>query len=142
MNTFSKILVPIDGSAGSARAVEVAMELGRALGATIVLLEVIEEFGPLPGKYEAAPPGKDRTAWLAEERFAPLRDLLDAPDVSWTRRVEEGYPPETICEIAEQDGVDLIILGSRGLRAVGRFLVGSVSDRVVHHAPCSVLVAK
>jgi nucleotide-binding universal stress UspA family protein len=62
--------------------------------------------------------------------------------VSWQRRVEQGYPAEVIVSLASDEAVDLIVIGNRGMSGVGRFLVGSVSDRVVHHAPCSVLVVK
>ena len=53
-----------------------------------------------------------------------------------------GHPADAIIDAAEQGGYDLIIVGSRGLNAVARFLTGSVSSRVVAHAPCSVLVVR
>jgi nucleotide-binding universal stress UspA family protein len=138
--TVKRILVPVDGSDGSRHAVERAVELARATKASLVVLEAIEDFGPLPGIYEAPPPGADRVSWVADQRFAKVADLLDG--FAFERRIEEGYAPETICSVAEREGADLIVLGSRGLHAVGRALVGSVSDRVVQHAPCSVLVVR
>ncbi|AWV69560.1 hypothetical protein B9T54_05115 [Leptospira borgpetersenii serovar Hardjo-bovis] len=54
----------------------------------------------------------------------------------------EGYPADTIVETATKGNYDMIVIGSRGLSAVGRFLVGSVSDRIVHHATCSVTVVR
>lgn len=139
---LERILVPVDGSAGSVRAIELALDLARLSGGSLTVLEVIEEFGPLPGRYEAAPAGKERVTWLADQRFEPVVDLLEKSGVAYTRRVEEGYAPETICQVAESEKSDLVVIGSRGLTAVGRFLIGSVSDRVVHHAPCSVLVVR
>ena len=53
-----------------------------------------------------------------------------------------GHPANAIIEAAERGGYDLVIVGSRGLNAVERFLSGSVSGRVVSHAPCSVLVVR
>jgi nucleotide-binding universal stress UspA family protein len=141
-DAIKKILAPIDGSEGSRRGLELAIAMARAHGAELTLLEIIEEFGPLPGLYEAPANGQDRTTWLAEERWEPLRSLVEASDVPWSRRVEEGNPADVICTVAEADGFDLVVMGSHGLSAVGRFLIGSVSDRVVHHCPCSVTIAR
>ena len=136
------ILVPIDGSEPSHRALEEAVEMAEPLGASVIILEVIEDFGPLPGKYDAAPEGQDRTAWLAKERFDSVRDVLVEGRVEWTRVIEEGYPAELICELADKQGVDLIVMGHRGLSAVARLVIGSVSDKVVRNAPCSVMVVR
>ena len=136
------ILVPIDGSEPSHRALEEAVEMAQPLGASLIILEVIEDFGPLPGKYDAAPEGQDRTAWLAKERFESVRDVLVHERVQWTRVIEEGYPAELICELAEKQSVDLVVMGHRGLSAVARIVIGSVSDKVVRNAPCSVMVVR
>lgn len=118
------------------------MEIAEPLSARLLVLEVIEEFGPLPGKYDAAPEGVDRTSWLAEERFAKVRDVLATDRVRWERVVEEGYPAEVICEVAAREKADLIVMGHRGMSPVTRFLIGSVSDKVVRNAPCSVMVVR
>lgn len=140
--TIRHILVPVDGSESSRHALAHAIGLAEAFGAQLTLLEVIEAQGPLPTYDEKPPPGETREHWLSEERFEPLRDLFEATDVEWTRRVERGYPAEVICDVAERDGHDLIVMGHRGMSAVGRFLMGSVSDRVVKHAPCNVTVVR
>jgi nucleotide-binding universal stress UspA family protein len=137
-----KILVPIDGSEGSSLALEKALALARALSAEVIGLEVIEDEGPLPTKHEAPPSGRTRTDWLAEERFEKARELLARASAPFRRRVEEGYPADVICQVAEAEGADLVVMGSRGLGPVARFLIGSVSDKVVRHAPCSVLVVR
>lgn len=139
---IKRILVPVDGSEGSRHAVEQAVGLAESTGASMTLLEVIEEAGPLPSYDERPPPGDTREHFLSEERWKPVRRLLEGTRVSWRRQVEQGYPAEVIVDVADEDGYDLIVLGSHGKSAVARFLVGSVSDRVVHHAPCSVLVVK
>ncbi|MCB1174051.1 MAG: universal stress protein [Leptospiraceae bacterium] len=139
---ISKILVPVDGSESSRKALEFAIRLARVSHAKLTLFEVVEEFGPLPGYYEAAPPGKDRLKWIAEQRFEKVEPFLAESNVEWERVVDEGYPADKICELAEKGKYDLIVIGSRGLSGLSRFLVGSVSDRVVHHAPCSVTVVR
>lgn len=137
-----KILVPIDGSEGSKKALQYAVSLAKVANASITVLEVIEDFGPLPGYYEAAPPGKDRVKWISEQRFEKIHPILEENKVSWDRMVVEGYAADEIIRVAEEGKYDLIVMGSRGLSVVGRFLVGSVSDKVIHHAPCSVTIVR
>ncbi len=139
---IKKVLVPVDGSEPSQRAVEMGIVIAKAAGAKLTILEVIEEFGPLPGYYEAAPPGKDRVKWISEQRFEDIQPMLIEEGVNWDRFVTEGYAADRIVEIAEEGSFDMIVIGSHGLNAFGRFLIGSVSDRVVHHAHCSVCVVK
>lgn len=139
---IKKVLCPVDGSEGSKRALDMAIAITTAADATLTILEVIEEFGPLPGFYDEAPLGVDRVKWISEQRFEKVHPMLEDETFKWDRQVVEGYPPDMICEIAEKGTYDLIVLGSRGLSPLGRFLLGSISDRVVHHAPCSVTVVK
>lgn len=139
---IKKILVPVDGSDSSRKALEQAIAVAEAANATITVLEVVEDFGPLPGYYEAAPKGEDRVKWISEQRFEKVHPPLDNTKVKWDRKIVEGYPAYEICKVAQEGSYDLIIIGSRGLNAVTRFLIGSVSDRVVHHAPCTVAVVR
>jgi nucleotide-binding universal stress UspA family protein len=139
---IQKILVPVDGSDSSKKALEMAIALAKASKASVTVLEVIEDFGPLPGYYEAAPKGKDRVKWISEQRFEKVHPILDNSGVSWDRMVVEGYAADEIVRIAEEGKYQMVVIGSRGLSAMGRFLVGSVSDRVVHHAHCSVTIVR
>lgn len=139
---IKKILIPIDGSESSKRALEFGIAIAKSAKAKITILEVIEDFGPLPGYYEAAPPGKDRVKWISEQRFDKVHTILDDSTIQWDRKVSEGYAADEILNTAEQGKYDMIVIGSRGMGPIGRFLVGSVSDRVVHHAHCSVTVVR
>ncbi|MDF3818949.1 universal stress protein [Leptospira sp. 96542] len=137
-----KIIIPVDGSQSSAKALEMGLAIAKASGAICFVVEVIEDFGPLPGYYDAAPLGQDRVKWISEQRFEKIHPILAETKVEWKRVVVEGYPAEEICKLAEKEKVDLIVIGSRGHGILGRFLMGSVSDRVVHHSPCSVTVVR
>lgn len=139
---IQKIIIPIDGSKSSAKAIEFGLGIAKASNAKCILLEVIEDFGPLPGYYDAAPAGEDRVKWISEQRFEKIHPILNETTVAWERRVVEGYPAEEICNLAEKEKADLIVIGSRGHGILGRFVMGSVSDRVVHYAPCSVTVVR
>ncbi len=139
---IKKVLAPVDGSEASKRALEMAIVIAKEAHAKLTVLEVIEEFGPLPGFYGAAPEGVDRVKWISEQRFELIHPMLEEENVEWDRLVVEGYPADKICEVCETGGYDMIVMGSKGRSAVGRFLIGSISDRVVHHANCSVTVVK
>lgn len=136
------VLVPVDGSESSLEALAVALELAAPAGASVTVLQVIEEEDPLPTHDDAPPPGVDRVTFLAERRFQSVAPILAATRVPWQRQITVGNVPKEICRAAEQDHSDMVIMGSRGLAAVTRLLLGSVSDYVAKHAPCSVLIAR
>jgi nucleotide-binding universal stress UspA family protein len=90
---------------------------------------------------------KDESKKAAEESVAKLKEFVisrfpseKAPSIE--TKVSIGSPKEMIIEEAKDWGADLIVVGSHGYGFWGRMLIGSVSDAVVHHAPCSVLVVK
>ena len=140
-----KILVAVDGSPDSILAGRRAAAMAEAFGAELYLVHVVPVSEPVrllgeaiggPGLYE-----EDR--WRA-------RDLLDRE----VRRVEEegakvsgaclrgGEPAAEVVALAERLGVDLIVLGSRGLGPLARMPIGSVASGVAAHAPCPVLVVR
>jgi nucleotide-binding universal stress UspA family protein len=137
-----RILVAVDGSDGSVAAARWGLSMATTLGASLTLLQVVEDEGPLPTVSERPPPGRERTQWLADSRYAPVERALGEQLGACQRRVEEGSAPEVICSVAREEVIDVIVMGSRGLSAAGRFLLGSVSDAVLRHAPCSVLVTR
>jgi len=137
------MLVAVDGSEGSRRAVAFARDLASATGARVTLLHVLEPipvvslgFAEFYGVTQRQP---------TDEEMARLHQALHEMLEGFPRdRVEEvieyGNPADTIVAQADRRNVDLIVMGARGMGAVGRFLVGSVSDRVVHHARRNVTV--
>ena len=140
--SITHIVCPVDGSDGSRTALELALEIAQRHDAEVTVLQVIEEAGPLPTYDQRPPEGLDRVQWLADRRFEPLQPPLEQTAVRWRRRIEEGYAAEEICRVAADERADMIVIGSRGLSPAGRLVLGSVSDRVVHHAPCHVAVAR
>lgn len=158
MNRIQKILVPVDFSDGSRAALEAAIVLAEACGAGIDVLHVWDV--PDYGGFETialqvvAEGGEARALghWIREnvdeemERF--LKPYLsggkieEAARVVVRGRVESGRPHEVILRIAETEGVDLIALGTHGRGALARFVMGSVTDRILREAPCPVLAVR
>ena len=65
-----------------------------------------------------------------------------APSASRQSYARKGNPAEAILDVAEEQGADLIVVGSKGMQGSRRFLLGSVPDKISHHAPCSVLIVR
>ena len=78
----------------------------------------------------------------AEETLVRAVQSLGRTDLDVETIAEPGDPAEAILRLAEQRGADLVVVGSKGMSGVGRFLLGSVPNKVSHHAPCSVLIVR
>ncbi|MGD9906330.1 MAG: universal stress protein, partial [Vicinamibacterales bacterium] len=138
---FTRILCPIDGSAGSADAVAQAVDLARETDGHVTLLHVIE---PLPDAGEFA--GIDAEEYRrAGEAYATriLRDAVDPAAREWCRLDEEivvGKPGERILDAAARRAADVIVMGVRGRGALDLLAFGSTTNAVVRQAPCPVFV--
>ncbi|MGQ9896327.1 MAG: universal stress protein [Acidobacteriota bacterium] len=146
---FEKILLATDGSDTALKAARAAGELAVKTNGTITILFVMEPFNEmayisLPGYELGIDPEKvahfqQESANAVLERTSEILKPLGVPFVT---RYEIGTPSVTIVSVAESEGFELIVLGSRGRGPVVSFLLGSVCDRVMHRAHCPVLVIK
>jgi nucleotide-binding universal stress UspA family protein len=145
---FGSIVVGTDGSETAQQAVRQAVELARlASGA----LEIVSAYEPVSAQRlreesTEAPkdlqwsinPREDVDATL--ERAAEEARVAGVPTVRTFAR--QGDPADAILDVAEEQGSDLIIVGNKGMTGAKRFLLGSVPNKVSHHAPCSVLIIR
>jgi nucleotide-binding universal stress UspA family protein len=137
------VLVAVDGSPPSLSAAKFAMAMAQQLGAKVSLLTVLPKpevipLGPLSGYAVMNPPANAAELERTKERLDAI--AAEYRGINCSRIVEMGEIAETIIVMAEREGADMIVMGARGLGAGRRFLLGSVSDRVVHHAHCPVTV--
>jgi nucleotide-binding universal stress UspA family protein len=137
------ILVAVDGSGPSRHAARFALALARDTKAKVTLLTVLPPpevlpLGPLSGYAVVAPPMTVEETKKLEARLQEIGG--EYPDVEVAKVVEIGPIADTIVDVATHKNIDLIVMGARGLGPGRRFLLGSVSDRVVHHAHCPVTV--
>ena len=146
---IESILVGTDGSSTAAVAVKRATELAAALGAQLQIVSAYAATGAAgaaerrPGATEVAlwalnPPREDVIALLADAEGAALS--AGVPVVETFARV--GDAADAILDVAEEQGCDLIVVGHKGMTGATRFLLGSVPNKVSHHAPCSVLIVR
>jgi nucleotide-binding universal stress UspA family protein len=131
----SVVAIAYDGGSDSKIALHRAEELARAAGATLRVLYVEEPLAAMPGIAAYTPPPAPDPAEIVAEARASV-----APGVETEGRVLAGPAAGTLAEACE-DGVDLLVVGSRGYGPLGRVLLGSVSTALLHKAPCPVLVA-
>jgi nucleotide-binding universal stress UspA family protein len=144
---FQSIVVGTDGSETAGEAVREAIELARSIGASI---ELVSAYEPVPKQRlrEEARQAPDDLQWMVNPREdveATLRDAserIEAAGVSVTTYAREGDPADAILDVAEERNADLIVVGNKGMTGAKRFLLGSVPNKVSHHAPCSVLIIR
>lgn len=132
------ILVPIDYSACSTYAFEVAHSLAREQHGKIILLHVLE---PIPEAGEALLAYSFEDSRVDEAR-KELDAIACAPPIPIERKLLRGDVVDQILQVAAESSADLIVIGTHGRRGVAHFLLGSVAEGVVRRAECPVLTVK
>ena len=137
---YKKILVPTDGSEFAKKAQLQAIYLAKATGAEIIALSVSENHFisgiSLNDEVEQLNEIlKDR----CEQDLKQFEDMNDG-EVKISPVIREGSPAKSILDVASEEDVDLIVIGSSGKSGFDRFILGSVSEKVVHTAKCPVLI--
>lgn len=141
---INRILVPVDFSSNSRRALDYAHGLARKFGAAIHLVHVCEVPAMVTASMDAyAIAYSDWTQRLGEDAAQELNKMAIAfTDVKVTTEVLFGNPPSAIVEDAASSAADLIVMGTHGHGAVMHVLMGNVAERVVRTAPCPVLTVR
>jgi nucleotide-binding universal stress UspA family protein len=144
---FSSIVVGTDGSETAQVAVKQATDLAKQVGASVSLVSAFEPVSNQRLREEKREVPKD-LQWMVNPREdveAALRDASEEVDnagVKVDTFAREGDAADAILDVAEERGADLIVVGNKGMTGAKRFLLGSVPNKVSHHAPCSVLIIR
>ena len=143
MPSFKMIVVPMDFSTGSTRALAYARVLAERFGASLHLLHVVQDPYLAAGWSEGYPAIPDLTEQLRQETERRLQDLASSltPLTTSTEAVV-GTPAQTIAQVATEQRADLIVMGTHGRTGVAHLLLGSVAERVIRSAPCPVLTVR
>ena len=144
---FGSIVVGTDGSETAGEAVRQATELAKAVGASVYLVSAFEPVGNqrLREERQQVP---DDMQWMVNAREDVDSTLRDAQEqineagVDVQTFARQGDPADAILDVAEEQNADLIIVGNKGMSGAKRFLLGSVPNKVSHHAPCSVMIIR
>jgi nucleotide-binding universal stress UspA family protein len=144
---FSTIVVGTDGSDTATKAVREAVDMAKAVGAT---LELVSAYAPvseqrLRAERRDAP---EDVQWATNPRQEVETYLTDAADIARAAGVDvntharQGDPADAVLDVAEERKADVVIVGNKGMAGAKRFLLGSVPDKISHHAQCSVLIVR
>ena len=143
---FRKILVATDGSKYSNAAASEAVAIAKRCGATLIAASVVpyESISPLgivhsEMQWELV---TEESRKAAENNIKNVKEIAEKEDVKIEELILEGRPYEAIINAAKEKRVDLIVVGSHGRTGLDRLLMGSVTERVIGHADCAVLVVK
>ena len=144
---FDRIVVGTDGSATAAEAVKEAVELAKVAKAR---LEIVSAYEPIPQdrlkqEVEGIPgdvaqvvnPREDVQLVLDKAAGEAKKAKVDV-----VTHPREGDPADAILDVAEENNADLVIVGNKGMTGARRFLLGSVPNKISHHAPCDVWIVK
>lgn len=145
---YENIVVGTDGSPTASKAVSRAADLATACSANLV---IVSAYRPVPDqrlRNERAGAPQD-LAYVVNSREEVDHLLLQAKHLAESRGARnvrtdavDAGPPEALIDTAEGTGADLIVVGSQGMTGAKRFILGSVPNRIAHHAPCDVLIVK
>lgn len=140
---YKKILVPIDGSEASRRALAEALYVAGLSGAALGFLHVVDLNREMPTPQRIWEETNSMKEWREAGQEKLAKFLADLPaTVEHERLVEIGAPTKCILKIAAEGQYDLIVMGSRGLNVLENIVLGSVSYGVLARAACPVMVVR
>lgn len=153
--SINKILVPVDGSKPSDIAAEYAVDIAKRRKANLIAVHVMHlpAYAFTPTSLEGMPTPavtpipvtiSREERKMAENYLSRVKEMAERAGVTVKIKIVENRPStvHAITEIAEKEGCDLIVMGTKGRTGIKRFLLGSVASGVVTYAPCPVLVVR
>jgi nucleotide-binding universal stress UspA family protein len=145
------VLVAVDGSENSDRALDFALDLAEKFNASVMILNVSESLAMVAVPEESVAYSGGNTAAFGKD----LRKIHDKilgrsvarakavkPNLAISSMLKEGDPPLEIVNAAKEGGFDVIVVGHKGLGKMKEFLLGSISEKVAHLAPCPVIIVR
>ncbi len=140
---FRKILVPQDFTNLARRPLELAKELAAVTQGEVVVLSVVDDSFPYPDVFSFQMPWADYYRHLRDTAMRKLNALVEGVSAPGAKvQVVRGKPATKILEYAAEEHCDLIVMATHGTRGLRQALLGSVARRVVHEAPCPVLLVR
>ena len=141
---FNRIIVPIDGSTVAKKAAKKAIYLTKETGVELVVVHVIE-IPYMPSVFEDTTEIHymdvlELMKQQGKKFLKQIETIAKKQNVSIKQKILEGHPAEEIIKLAKSK--DLIVLGQKGMTALDRIFLGSVTENVAHHAPCPIMIVK
>jgi nucleotide-binding universal stress UspA family protein len=144
---FTRIVVGTDGSETAGEAVRQAVDLAKMAGAQLSIVSAYAPLSERQVKEEALAAPADVQYEIGPRENVNLvlnaaAAAAKAEGIEIQTHPVEGDPAEAILKVAEETKADLIVVGNKGMTGARRFLLGSVPNKVSHHAPCSVIIVR
>jgi nucleotide-binding universal stress UspA family protein len=140
------IVVGTDGSETAGQAVAKAIELAKEGGHR---LAVVSAYKPLTGRIVGVEGSGEGMAWVdglsdshVEAVLRNAESSARSSGVDVESHARKGDPADALLSVAEENDADIVVVGNKGMTGARRFLLGSVPNKVAHHAPCSVLIVR
>ncbi|VVB92477.1 Universal stress protein [uncultured archaeon] len=143
--TYNKILIATDGSEQNKKAVTHAVELAKHFDAelhAVYVMDIKSDFGP---KSYISPDVSGLMAFLRHEGETAIQyveDIAKNEGLDIKKWIVQGHPAEEIMKLAEEQSVDLIVMGTLGRSGIEKFLLGSVADKVIRSSKIPVLIVR
>ena len=140
---FTNVLVPVDGSDNSYRALDAALLLSEKLGSSITVVNVMEQV-PITHIESEKLLSELLEAYKKEnqEILSKCSNIATEKGLSIKTLLLQGNPASVILDYGKKEKFDLVIMGSRGMGKFKQLILGSVSSKIVHHSPCAILLIR
>lgn len=143
---MKKILLAVDGSESCNKATNKTVELAEQLNSEVTILTVLEKNMSYDSythdDYKNVKENKEKIDKHGEAIVTECANTFNNPKIKINKLTKKGSPAEVICQVAEENDFDLIVVADMGRNAIKKFLLGSTTEKVVRHATTSVLVVK
>ena len=140
---FTNILVPVDGSDNSYRALDAALLLSEKLSSEITVIHVMEQF-PITHFGSEKLLSEVLEAYKKENQdiISKCSEIATQKGLTIKTLLLQGNPASVILDYSKKEKFDLLIMGTRGLGKFKELILGSVSGKIVHHSPCAVMLIR
>jgi nucleotide-binding universal stress UspA family protein len=141
---MNAIVVGTDGSETATKAIQEAGDLAKSTGAT---LHIVSAYEPASGACVGGE-SPERSSWMVgpdvqvDSVLEGAMGSMHAEGIEAESHARKGDPADALLQVAAEHNADLIVVGNKGMTGAKRFLLGSVPDKISHHAPCSVLIVR
>lgn len=140
--SYDKIMIATDGSKQVEKAIETAIELAKLTGARLYAVYVIPSAGYAPRNFGWEESLREILEAEAKKAVTFVEEAGKASGIEVEPVILDGHPADRIMEFAEQEGMNLIVMGTLGRTGIDRFLLGSISEKVLRHSKVPVMVVK
>lgn len=142
VKSYTKMMIATDGSRHVRKAIDAGIQLAKLAGAKLYAVYVIVPSGYTPRDFGWEESLREFLESEAKKAVTFVEDAGRAAGVEVEPVILEGHPADKVLEFAEQEGMDLIVMGTLGRTGLDRFLLGSVAEKVIRHSKIPVMVVK